>query len=110
MANSDALSDRLREPLNETTRKARRNLLLASIGAFLVAKVELVPQKISALGVDFGASNQEALVQLLLLVITYFAIAFVVYVVSEISAWRFLLASEKVEQIKKNRTTQIRRE
>jgi hypothetical protein len=44
--------DYLIDPLNEITRKERRNSLIASTLGVLVAKASLVPSKFSALGIE----------------------------------------------------------
>ncbi|MEH0374017.1 hypothetical protein [Vibrio mimicus] len=93
-------TDRLREPLNETTRKSRRNLLAVSVLGVVTAKVGLVPTKISAFGVEFSSSNLEALMTLLALAIAYFLITFVVYIVSELQAWQLLITSKQLEELK----------
>ena len=94
-------TDRLREPLNETTRKSRRNLLAASILGIVTAKVGLLPTKISAFGVEFSTSNLEALMTLLCLAIVYFLVTFIVYIVSELQGWQLLISSKQLEQLKK---------
>ncbi|WP_045393683.1 hypothetical protein [Vibrio rotiferianus] len=93
-------TDRLREPLNETTRKSRRNLLAASILGIVTAKVGLLPTKISAFGVEFSASNLEALMTLLCLSIVYFLVTFIVYIASELQGWQLLISSKQLEQLK----------
>lgn len=82
MSNSNPFSDRLRGPLNETTRKARRNLLAAAVVGVVIAKVGLVSTKISAFGVDFTSANQESLLLLLACAIVCFGVTFVVYLYS----------------------------
>tara|TARA_Y100001960_G_scaffold320604_1_gene393780 strand:+ start:592 stop:1086 length:495 start_codon:yes stop_codon:yes gene_type:complete len=94
------LMDRLRQPLNETTRKCRRNVLLTSFLGILVSKVGLVPAKISALGVEFSLSNLESLISLLSATIIYFLITFIVYATSEYQGWLILSASKNLDEIK----------
>ncbi|HDM8137811.1 TPA: hypothetical protein P0E12_002044 [Vibrio harveyi] len=96
-------TDRLREPLNETTRKARRNLLAASVLGIVTSKVGLVPTKISAFGVEFSSSNLEALMTLLALSIGYFLITFVVYITSELQGWQLLITSKQLLELKEER-------
>jgi hypothetical protein len=100
MSESNHFSDRLREPLNETTRKVRRNLMAASVIGVVFTKVGLVPTKISAFGVEFSSSNQSALMLLLASAIGYFAISFAVYVYSELTAWQLVFTSKKMEDMK----------
>ena len=100
MIESNHFSDRLREPLNETTRKVRRNLMAVSVIGVVLTKVGLVPSKISAFGVEFSSSNQKALMTLLAVAIIYFAVSFIVYVYSELTAWKIVIASKEIEEIK----------
>ena len=101
MPTSNSFSDRLREPLNETSRKVRRNLLAASVIFFsrFIAKVGLIPSKFSVLGIEFSEANQEALLTLLIFVIAYFVITFLVYVSSELVAWQMIFRSEEMERL-----------
>ena len=92
--------DKLREPLHETTRKVRRNLLAASVIGVVVTDVGLIPEKISAFGIEISYSNQQALIILLAVAISYFLISFLVYIKSELSAWQVLLASKDLEEVK----------
>ncbi|MBC5831559.1 hypothetical protein [Vibrio metschnikovii] len=108
MSSSNPFSDRLREPLNETTRKARRNLLAAAVVGVVIAKVGLVPTKISAFGVDFTSANQESLLLLLACAIGYFSITFVVYLYSELIAWQLVFRSKEMEQLKEEANRNIR--
>lgn len=100
MGTSNPFSDRLREPFNETTRKTRRNLLAASVLGVVIAKVGLIPSKISAFGIDFTAANQQSLVLLLAFAIAYFGLAFIVYLYSELVAWQIVFRSQELEQLK----------
>lgn len=99
MSTSKLFSDSLRDPLNETTRKTRRNLLAASLAGLVIAKVGLIPTKISAFGIEFSADNQQSLVMLLALVIAYFAAAFFVYSYSEFTAWQLAFRSQELQQL-----------
>ncbi|EKA7394217.1 TPA: hypothetical protein ACN36B_004535 [Vibrio parahaemolyticus] len=101
-------TNRLREPLNETTRKARRNLLAASVLGIVTAKVGLVPTKVSAFGVEFSSSNIEALMTLLALSITYFLVTFIVYIVSELQGWQLLIASKELSELKEQKISTSR--
>lgn len=108
MSNSNPFSDRLREPLNETTRKARRNLLAAAVVGVVIAKVGLVPTKISAFGVDFTSANQKSLLLLLACAIGYFGVTFVVYLYSELIAWQLVFRSKELEQLKEEAEREVR--
>lgn len=71
MSNAN-LSDFLTDPLSEVTRKERRNLLLASTAGVLVAKMGLIPARISVLGVEFSPPAQQAFISLMSLIVGYF--------------------------------------
>ena len=79
---------RLQDPLSAVTRGERRTLLGVSTVGILIAKTGLVPERISALGVEFERTDQGALLVLLALVIGYFLAAFLVYAASDLVAWR----------------------
>ena len=100
MSENNLFSERLREPLNETTRKVRRNLMAASVIGVVLTKVGLIPSKISAFGVEFTSSNQHALMILLSVAIAYFAVSLVVYVYSELTAWQIVFSSKELEELK----------
>lgn len=100
MAEINHFSERLREPLNETTRKARRNLMGSALLGVVITKVGLVPEKISAFGVEFTSANQQALLMLLIAAILYFAFSFAVYVYSELTAWQIVFTSKEIEALK----------
>ena len=100
MAETNHFSERLREPLNETTRKARRNLMGAALIGIVITKVGLVPEKISAFGVEFTSANQHALLMLLIAAILYFALGFIVYAYSELTAWQIIFTSKEIEALK----------
>ena len=79
---------RLRDPLSEVTRKERKFLLGISIIAITLVKAGIVPTKLSALGVEFGKTDQQSLLWVLGLITLYFLIAFVIYASSDFLAWR----------------------
>ncbi|MBE3659218.1 hypothetical protein BOO92_21435 [Vibrio navarrensis] len=99
MLGHSTLRERLKEPLTETTRKTRRNLLAAAVTGIVIVQVGLVPKKISAFGIEFSEANQESLLQLVSAVILFYAITFIVYVLSELTAWNIALKSEEFEFI-----------
>ena len=78
----------LRDPLSQVTRAERRMLLGISALSIFVTSTGLIPTKISALGVDFGQSDQRALLIVLALVVAYFLVAFVVYGLTDYLSWR----------------------
>ena len=72
----------LRDPLEPVTRKERLYLLAVSSVGLFVEYTGLVPTKISALGIEFPKTNQNALLYVLALIILYFLAAFVIYAVA----------------------------
>ena len=76
------------DPLSEVTRKERRSLLgIAMLGLALIT-IPLVPQKLSALGLEFSDINQKTFVNLYALLLTYYIVAFLVYAFADYIAWR----------------------
>jgi hypothetical protein len=102
MANK-TITDYIREPLTETTRRARRNTLVASVVGIVVVEASLIPTKIVAFGITFNQSNQESFLTLILLLVWYFAITFMVYLYSEMFAWKFALRIDEFKELKEER-------
>jgi amino acid transporter len=93
----------LADPLSPIARAERRNLLLASTVAILIAHVNLVPTRISALGLEFAPPAQASFVVITSLVVGYFIVAFATYAVADLFVWRkryydYLAAVEKESQ------------
>jgi len=65
--------------LIEPTRKARRNLLLSSGISLLLIKGQLVPTKISALGISIEQIQRETIFQALIAVTVYYFLKFYIY-------------------------------
>ena len=80
-------SDYLVDPLSDISRRERRNLLASSVVGLLAARADLVPTRVSALGVDFGLIEQRAYVWVLCAVIAYFLLAFIAYGLSDYLTW-----------------------
>ena len=78
----------LKDPLSSVTRAERRALLGVSALSIFITSTGLIPTKISALGVDFGQSDQRALLIVIALVVAYFLSAFVVYGLADYLSWR----------------------
>ena len=78
----------LGDPLSDIARKERRNLLIASTLGVLVAWAGLVPNNISAFGIELSAPAQDAFVRLVALSVLYFTSAFILYGVSDFLIWR----------------------
>ena len=92
----------LGDPLAEVTRKERRMLLGVSVLGIALVKTGLVPTKISALGVEFDKTNQQALLTILAIVALYFLVAFVIYAGADFLAWRRALVAYRVERMREH--------
>jgi len=92
----------VKDPLSEVTRKERRTLLGVSAIGVAMVKANLIPQKISALGIDFQQINQTLLLSSVAFLILYFLIAFLIYATSDFLTWR--IAYQKVvEELAKSK-------
>ena len=76
--------DFLADPLSDATRKERRNLLIVSMAGILVVKMNLVPSRLSTLGIEFASPAQSSFIVLVAVVVFYFIIAFLAYGVSDL--------------------------
>lgn len=93
-------TDFLGDPLSETTRKERRNLLLASTAGIAIATMKMVPTKLSSLGIDFSPPAQSSFLILVMVVVAYFFFAFITYGAADYFVWRkkyqdYLVAREQ---------------
>jgi hypothetical protein len=77
----------LGDPLSEVTRRERRMLLGVSVLSIFIAKTGLVPEKISALGVELAKTDQKAFLGIMVFVVLYFVTAFIVYGLTDFLAW-----------------------
>jgi hypothetical protein len=73
----------LKDALTDETRKERRNLLAASIVAIIIAWLNIVPEKISALGIDLKAPQQVKFLLLTAVVVAYFLVMFFFYAMAD---------------------------
>lgn len=78
----------LGDPLSEIARKERRNLLFASTAGIAIAAMNMVPTKLSALGIEFSPPAQNSFLLLVAVVIAYFFFAFVTYGLADFFVWR----------------------
>ena len=90
----------LGDPLADATRKERKMLLGISVLGVALVKTGLVPTKISALGVEFDKTNQQALLGILALLALYFLIAFIIYAAADFLAWRRALVAYRVDRMR----------
>ncbi|MGB4345963.1 MAG: hypothetical protein WBJ21_06160 [Burkholderiaceae bacterium] len=90
-------SDFLVDPLSEISRRERRNLLVSSVLGFLTSSANLVPAKISVLGIEFGAINQSAYVYLLAAIVFYFLLAFLFMGATDYLNWELRYRQHNLE-------------
>lgn len=81
-------SDLLGDPLSDITRKERRNLLVASTTGIAIVSMDMIPTKLSALGIDFSSPAQSSFLILVTAVIAYFFFAFVTCGLADFFVWR----------------------
>ncbi|HCG5966289.1 TPA: hypothetical protein NJ473_004385 [Vibrio parahaemolyticus] len=93
------ITDQLREPLNETTRKVRRNLLAASLVGLVTTKVGHIPTQITAFGIAFSTSNLEALMLLITAITVFYLVSFSIYIASELQGWSLLTKSKHLDLV-----------
>lgn len=70
---------RLIDLLSANTKSARRNLLISCVVGVSVAKVGLIPTKISALGIEFSNINKANFSYLVMSACAYFLATFIGY-------------------------------
>jgi len=103
----------LKDPLSDVTRKERVYLLAFSTIGIAIATTGLIPSRISALGIQFDAANQNRLLSLLGAVIAYFLVVFIVYAVADFFAWfedyRMVVREGKLLQDELNDKADVRR-
>ena len=75
------------DPLSEITRTDLRVLLGASVVAVAIVRIPILPEKVSALGIEFSLKNQQTFLQLFALVLIYFLAAFLIYALTDYVAW-----------------------
>jgi H+/gluconate symporter-like permease len=78
----------LGDALSKETRKERRNVLVASLVGFAVATMDIVPAKLSALGIEFNAPAQSAFLILIASAVAYFLVAFCMYGLADFFVWK----------------------
>lgn len=80
-------ADFLGDPLNDVSRRERRNLLATSTFAILTAHADLVPKQISTLGIELTNMDQSAFLTLFSAVVIYFLVAFAIYGFADFLVW-----------------------
>ncbi|MFX1476366.1 MAG: hypothetical protein ACFFCO_12955 [Promethearchaeota archaeon] len=88
----------LREPITDTTRKIRRELLICSTVGIVIVHAGLVPTRIDALGIELTPSNQAFFRYVIAGVVLYLTATFLIYVTSEIIAWGTLFKALELDE------------
>lgn len=76
------------DPLSDTSRRERRNLVVVSALSALIAKTGLIPTQISALGIVFKAPAQSMFLVFLALCVGYLMASFLIYGLTDFLVWR----------------------
>ena len=97
---ASTFSEKLQDPICETTRKQKRNLLIFSLLGIVIAKARIFPTEITALGVKFSHGDSASILSMLSWIILYYLITFVIYSWSEFVALR-IWSIEKEEEYRK---------
>lgn len=82
------LDARLSDSLSPATSNSRKHLLVSSALGIAIAKMEIVPNKISALGIEFNDLNKVSFTYLIAAICCYFAISFITYAINDFLQWR----------------------
>jgi len=77
----------LGEFLSEYTIKLRRWLLGLAAVSFYMSTAHMVPTKISALGIEFSAVNQQQFLKVSGYILLYFLCSFLVYALIDLARW-----------------------
>ena len=99
MTDVPLIVSQLREPITDTTRKIRRELLISSTIGIVVVHAGLVPTRIDALGIELTPSNQAFFRYVIAGIVLYLTATFLIYVASEIIAWGTLFKELKLDKL-----------
>lgn len=89
--------------LSAATRRRQRNLELIAVASLLVVVLDLVPTRVSALGVELD--DQRGIVWALLILVVGFAAFFIVFALSDLARARTLMdqVQAEVDELHSNR-------
>jgi hypothetical protein len=82
------LDTRLSESLSPAASQARKQLLIASAIGIAIATMKIVPNKISALGIEFNEINKTSFIYLMAATCCYLALSFITYATTDYLQWR----------------------
>lgn len=84
MPEKEDMTELMREPLHETTRKTRRNLLFISLIGFTMTLGGITPKKVDALGIEVTDINKANLLIIAFFIIGYLLLSFSIFVRNDI--------------------------
>ena len=98
-------------PLNEVTRKDRRALLGISVIGIIIVKGNIMPAKLTALGIEFGKTDQNFLLLVIVLITLYFLFAFASYASSDFLEFKINVEKllRKLELLKEEKKRVVER-
>jgi len=91
----------IRDPLSDVTRRQRKGLLLASLLSYVIVKLGIKPDRITAIGFEFDIEHINSLSTVLALVVGYFLVTFISYAASDFIDWQ-LNRKEADKELKAN--------
>jgi hypothetical protein len=80
-------ASQLSDPLSEVTRKQRRAVLIVALVQFAIVFGDLLPTKITTLGIDLSANNLSRLLLILFGLQAFLLFEFWVYATADLRAW-----------------------
>jgi hypothetical protein len=100
------IKETIKDPLSEETRKSRKLLLAFSFIGIAIVHTGFIPTKIESMGIKFEKVDQDNILFLLGIVVSYFLLSFLVYAFSDfliirvnlLYNWK-LIIDEKIKAI-----------
>jgi hypothetical protein len=86
----------LRDPLSDVTRKERSYSLGISLAGIVMVRTDLVPSRITTLGITFQETDRKTLFFLVGLVAAYFLVAFLLYGIADILRQRAAVEAHRI--------------
>jgi len=71
------------EYLRDETRKIRKAFLIWCLLALTITKANLLPNKISALGLEINSINEKSLLRIIFIILLYHLFSFVIYAMAD---------------------------
>lgn len=86
------------DPLSPHTRSVRKSLLIASTFGIAIATTGFIPEKVSALGVEFSQADRGSMLLLLSVIIGFLWVSFAVVAATDFTAWRMSWSAKAWEE------------